>query len=195
MRWGKVNFFTVVIMRLCFGFALQTVLITQRCFLLQRSASMVSKSFLLTHSPHQQGDWGCIGDWEETPLWQLASPHRRDILAHVESCPTIKAAGRRMKAVRVGVMVSLHFMESPACSWKVVKEVLGFLGSFCFTCLIVFISTHEVSQSYPSDSLPHTTGSGVSGGAEILTGFKQWNFLTSNRNEYELNQIVTLGLV
>jgi len=32
---------------------------------------------------------------------------------------------------------------------------------FCFTYLTVFISTHEFSQFYPSDSVPHPTGTGA----------------------------------
>lgn len=128
--WGgiKLNFFTVVIMGLCFGFVMKTVLITQRCFLLLSSVSMDSRSFLLLTPPQQRGDWGCTRSWEETEPWQLTPTAHRDIPDRMESCLATKAGGRRKNGETVGVMASLHMMEPPACSWKVVKQFLGFLS-------------------------------------------------------------------
>ena len=102
---AAIIFFIVASMGLCFGFVLETVLITQGCFSCCWAVPTQSQGlFCFSTPPHQRVGWGCTRSWEGTQLGQLTPTDQRDIPYHMTSWSAYKAGGRRRKGGTFGVM-------------------------------------------------------------------------------------------
>ena len=63
--------------------------------------------------------------------------------------------------------------------WMTSLFCFACMCSFCFPYETVFISTHEFSHFYPSDSLPHPTGGEWVSGCVVLSCQLRLNLLTT----------------
>jgi len=57
----ELTFFLVASVRLCFGFVLETVLITQGCLSYRSAVLTQSQGLFCSSSPHQRAGWGAQG--------------------------------------------------------------------------------------------------------------------------------------
>lgn len=140
--------------------------------LLLSSAYAEPSLFLLVLPYRKWGGWGCTSIWEGTQLWGKLTQfytmcHHRswgklseeeESRRHFEwwclSPPvTIICKGELISGD--GWTPTCHGNGEwfPCLAWLV--------WSFFFTCLSVFISPHEFSHFYLSNSLPHPSGGGV----------------------------------
>lgn len=135
------------------------------------SAHTEPSLFLLFIPSHKGGDWDCMRIWEGTQLWphltqgtfyivclhkswrKLGEESRRHLEWWCLSSPiTVKCTGALISGD--GHLPTLRNGEwFPCLPWSGC--------SFCFTYLRIFISPHEFSHFYLSNSLPHPSAGGV----------------------------------
>lgn len=97
-----VNFLLVFGTGPCFGFVLNTGVITQTCFCccwagLATRQAQDPRPFLVFVLPHWQGTWGCIGHWKNTQPGQVTEMAQRDTPDHMTSWSVLKVGGGRKK--------------------------------------------------------------------------------------------------
>lgn len=92
--WAGVglNFLTVVVMGLCFGFAENSVYNLEVFLSLLSSTCTASRPFLLPVLTHWWGGCRCMWHWERgTQQGQLTSSDQRDVLHHMASWSAYRA--------------------------------------------------------------------------------------------------------
>lgn len=159
-------------MRLCFGFVLEAVLLTQEYF------SHCSLKLPASHPIHQQEGWGSTRSWEGTWLGQL-TPEHRDIPFHMASCSAARLEGRLVRSAaqwpghqlvvqlfHICITCPFWVLLLPLCSFPLHYFLFSNIKLFLFQPMSFFIFTLSVLCSHPAGA------EWASGCAQLPAGVK-----------------------